>query len=824
MSFYLNKRYAFLALFLFHAASIILAPTFAMDDPEPLPAHTTSRPSTAPHSFSLSCGFDFFHKGEFTKALAVFSELIQKGGALIPCAYVNYIYQHKLAPIPEGLLECIAGISSSLKKPGKEFLKISLSYRNYEQANTNKAQETHLRELDSMRRNGHGYALAILDSILDKSTGTRMRFINNLYKAMDQTVPLLFETCLTPDIIEVLFNKIPVNPLFKQALKCFLVNYKKAKDKPNNPYLIADLAMQIYALSPEKYKDSRGIPFPENTKYPERNYWSLLAFQNGSMKAYLPYAEFYLEYPRVTYNNFLEVNYFISRFQNDFVEKNGKDTLRLKAIIAKYKKIADTSNAVAQAPYGLLCYESGDWEGAFKYSQMAADRGDATAQYNYAVMLYEQGGPENYVKAREYFKKSADRGNATAQYNYAVMTEKNGSPEDFKEVQRYYKKAADQGIAEAQLWYGILMMKEENTQQALVYYKMAANQGLITASENHTSLSVMLFSTKQTEEKLKRAAEGGSPVMKCNYGMICYKKNNFKEAYEFFMVAADQGLFMAQYYLGIMYYYGKGVSQDFAKAHEYFNKAAGQGHLTSNLFLYSLANRDKTSKESFDSQAKSIEEPPLEKDDILEIPIPLHAATESLVPPPEDEENGVMSFIEKLTEEELKLQEEISQFNQQNEQAWTSNQQQKKLQKEAKREAAARTVCTLIIKKKDYDEVLKREELQMERQLDREKMEVKELTMRLVESIFGIKGAQKINSFTDQDAAQAFVNLGCVVNSAHGENSTLLSFDLEGDRMIKMKYHNPHGHGDHKLYNAMKPHFKKFLTLINKTPGMLEVR
>ena len=104
-----------------------------------------------------------------------------------------------------------------------------------------------------------------------------------------------------------------------------------------------------------------------------------------------------------------------------------------------------------------------------------------------------------------------------------------------------------------------------------------------------------------------------------------------------------------------------------------------------------------------------------------------------------------------------------------------------------------------------------------------------------------IFGQGKINTFSNDDAKRAFADLGCKVENKKGENSTKLSYDLGGDRRMglnyqeiddheglekeqKAKYHNPHGHGDSNLYNALKPHLKRFLLSINKTPETLQVK
>lgn len=55
------------------------------------------------------------------------------------------------------------------------------------------------------------------------------------------------------------------------------------------------------------------------------------------------------------------------------------------------------------------------------------------------------------------------------------------------------------------------------------------------------------------------------------------KNKNHELIYNLIKPAADKGYAVAQYNLGVMYYYGKYVTKDLAKAYEYFKKAADQG-------------------------------------------------------------------------------------------------------------------------------------------------------------------------------------------------------------------------------------------------------
>ena len=54
---------------------------------------------------------------------------------------------------------------------------------------------------------------------------------------------------------------------------------------------------------------------------------------------------------------------------------------------------------------------------------------------------------------------------------------------------------------------------------------------------------------------------------------VNYSKYNYSEAFKFCSVAAEQGDASAQCNLGVMYYNGQGVKQDYAKTKEYFGLA-----------------------------------------------------------------------------------------------------------------------------------------------------------------------------------------------------------------------------------------------------------
>ena len=63
---------------------------------------------------------------------------------------------------------------------------------------------------------------------------------------------------------------------------------------------------------------------------------------------------------------------------------------------------------------------------------------------------------------------------------------------------------------------------------------------------------------------------------------------DFDTAFKEFTIAAQEGLSLAQYNLGILYFTGQGVEQDFDEAFEWTKRAAEQGHLNAQFNLGSL--------------------------------------------------------------------------------------------------------------------------------------------------------------------------------------------------------------------------------------------
>ena len=71
-------------------------------------------------------------------------------------------------------------------------------------------------------------------------------------------------------------------------------------------------------------------------------------------------------------------------------------------------------------------------------------------------------------------------------------------------------------------------------------------------------------------------------------GVIAYQSNKYLEALSAFHGRAERGHAGAEFMLGVMYFYGKGVARDDGLAAIWFSKAADKGHAGAQLAYGSL--------------------------------------------------------------------------------------------------------------------------------------------------------------------------------------------------------------------------------------------
>lgn len=221
-----------------------------------------------------------------------------------------------------------------------------------------------------------------------------------------------------------------------------------------------------------------------------------------------------------------------------------------------------------------------------KVLKQKADKGSADAQY-FLGKAYANGKgvKKDQKQAVEWYRKAAENGHAEAQNNLgAAYANGNGVAKSDEEAAYWWQIAADNGNAAAQANLGVAYATgrgiDENITKAVKLWRSAAEQGNAQAQyylgvtygkEDPRSFEWFHLAAEQGVVKAQTAVgeayENGIGVTK-----------NESEAAEWYQKAADQGDAEAQLRLGDAYYYGAGVYKDLAKSAQLYQKAADQGN------------------------------------------------------------------------------------------------------------------------------------------------------------------------------------------------------------------------------------------------------
>ncbi|TYB30471.1 MAG: sel1 repeat family protein [Candidatus Mcinerneyibacterium aminivorans] len=97
---------------------------------------------------------------------------------------------------------------------------------------------------------------------------------------------------------------------------------------------------------------------------------------------------------------------------------------------------------------------------------------------------------------------------------------------------------------------------------------------------------IVLFSISfgESPDELLERAKAGDKEAQYEIGFYYYEKNQHEKAYKWFKKSALQDVEKSQNMLGKLYYYGKGVPEDYKKAAYWFEKSADWGNAESQLY------------------------------------------------------------------------------------------------------------------------------------------------------------------------------------------------------------------------------------------------
>ena len=146
--------------------------------------------------------------------------------------------------------------------------------------------------------------------------------------------------------------------------------------------------------------------------------------------------------------------------------------------------------------------------------------------------------------------------------------------QNYSKAINFYQKASQQGHAEAsfalsQIYKNGLGVNYDSA-KGNYWYNTAIKQGY---DPYHSNSKTQKFIYKDITQEAK-----GQFALGVMYYLGKGIQQDYKKAFECFQKASNQGYAEAQYYLGLIYQYGQEGEQDYKKAFELFQKASNQGH------------------------------------------------------------------------------------------------------------------------------------------------------------------------------------------------------------------------------------------------------
>lgn len=281
-----------------------------------------------------------------------------------------------------------------------------------------------------------------------------------------------------------------------------------------------------------------------------------------------------------------------------------------------YSKAAEQN--VSQALYMLGCMHLSGKGGEVNYLkaiecfEKASGEGLYMAHFKLGNIYYfGHGVDQNYDKAFLNYEKSAQKSYANAQLMMGVMCYfGQGTVKSYQEAARWYQLAAEQNNATAQLklgsfYYAGRGMKKDYA-QAIVYYKQAAELG---SAEAFLLLGNMHYTgkgfTKDIDQALvlyKKSGELNNSAAQNMLGNINFEgqgktQRNYEAAHDYFLKAASQGHLQATLSLANMYFHGQHKGKNMIEAKRWYLEAANKGNSLGQLSIghISLGNEDYSS-------------------------------------------------------------------------------------------------------------------------------------------------------------------------------------------------------------------------------------
>ena len=250
------------------------------------------------------------------------------------------------------------------------------------------------------------------------------------------------------------------------------------------------------------------------------------------------------------------------------------------------------------------CYRDGagvqeDQEQAIAWFQKAYElHGDAAGDAANGIGLI-YNGQKNYVKQVEWYKKSAEEGYDWGMYNLAgCYSDGEGVQEDQEQAIAWFRKAYElhgDAAGDAANKIGNIYYWQKNYVKKVEWYKKSAEEGCDWGMRN---LGMCYRDGEGVQEDQEQAIAWYQKAYELHgdaagdvanqIGVIYYKQGNHNEEFEWFKKGAAEGFDWCMSNLGTCYRYGRGVSINYDKAREWYQKAIdchGEAEKTAREYL-----------------------------------------------------------------------------------------------------------------------------------------------------------------------------------------------------------------------------------------------
>lgn len=236
-----------------------------------------------------------------------------------------------------------------------------------------------------------------------------------------------------------------------------------------------------------------------------------------------------------------------------------------------FAKAAEGGSAKAQENLGIIYYKNGDYFKSVEYLAMAAKNHVESAQNLLGVIYCNCDEVKDYGKAENMFNKAIKNGSINSRINLGILYFREGQfNKSLKDIEKILKKISTDN-SDAQFCLGVMYYKSGYFEEALKWLEMAAKKE-IKAQYN---LGTMNYNgegfSKSIDDALKiynRVADN-YPLVNAylSLGFIHYNgiktQRLYREALEYFKLAAEQGSPLADKILAKMYYNGTGTEIDY---------------------------------------------------------------------------------------------------------------------------------------------------------------------------------------------------------------------------------------------------------------------